>query len=75
MHEIRAARPADLLRLAAIEDSGVAAFEEVLGDLTGDPLASPTTSGTERAARPGFLLVAGDPEVGFVHVLVIGGSV
>ena len=73
MYDVRPAREADLPRLAAIEDSGVALFEEALGDLSGDVLASSAPSGQERAARPGFLLVAGDPPVGFVHVLDLDG--
>ncbi|MDR7251172.1 GNAT superfamily N-acetyltransferase [Nocardioides sp. BE266] len=67
-HAVRPARARDLPLLAAIEDSGLPMFEEVLGDLTGDPLASPAVSGRERAAEPGFILVAGDPAVGFAHV-------
>lgn len=67
-HAVRPARARDLPLLAAIEDSGVAMFEEVLGDLTGDALAAPAVSGHERAAQPGFILVAGDPAVGFAHV-------
>jgi GNAT superfamily N-acetyltransferase len=54
--------------LAAIEDAGVPLFEAVLGDLTGDPLASPAVSGDARAEEPGFILVAGDPAIGFAHV-------
>lgn len=68
-HDVRPARRRDLPLLAAVEDSGTALFEEVLGDLTGDPLASPAPSGEERDAQPGFLLVAGDPVVGFAHVV------
>ncbi len=68
-HEVRPARARDLPLIAAIEDSGIALFEEVLGDLTGDVLASPAPSGKERGAGPGFLLVAGNPPVGFAHVL------
>lgn len=68
-HAVRPARARDLPLLAAIEDSGVAVFEDVLGDLTGDALASPATSGRERAAEPGFILVAGDPAIGFAHVV------
>ncbi len=71
MYDVRPATAADLLRIPAIEDSGVALFEEALGDLTGDALASPAPSGEDRAAEPGFLLVAGDPAVGFVHVVEV----
>lgn len=67
-HAVRPARARDLPLLAEIEDSGLPMFEEVLGDLTGDPLASPAASGHDRAREPGFILVAGDPAVGFAHV-------
>ncbi|WP_217630357.1 GNAT family N-acetyltransferase [Nocardioides exalbidus] len=67
-HDVRPARARDLPLLAAIEDSGVPMFEAVLGDLAGDPLSSPAPSGAERDAEPGFILVAGDPVVGFAHV-------
>jgi GNAT superfamily N-acetyltransferase len=43
-------------------------FAAVVGDLTGDPLASPAASGHDRATEPGFILVAGDPAIGFAHV-------
>lgn len=68
-HAVRPARARDLPLIAGIEDSGVSMFEGVLGDLTGDVLASPAPSGRERAAGPGFLLVAGDPAIGFAHVV------
>ena len=68
-HAVRPARARDLPLIAAIEDSGIGMFEEALGDLTGDALASPAPSGAERAAEPGFLLVAGDPAIGFAHVV------
>lgn len=55
--------------LAAIEDAGLVMFEQVLGDLTGDALAAPAPAGQERAAQPGFVLVAGDPAIGFAHVV------
>jgi GNAT superfamily N-acetyltransferase len=68
-HAVRPARARDLPLIAAIEDSGIGMFEAVLGDLTGDVLASPAPSGEERMAQPGFLLVAGDPAIGFAHVV------
>ncbi|WP_426245222.1 GNAT family N-acetyltransferase [Nocardioides sp. LHG3406-4] len=74
MYDVRPARADDLPSLAAIENAGLALFEEALGDLTGDVLASPAPSGAERASQPGFLLVAGDPPVGFAHVLHIEGG-
>ncbi len=68
-HAVRPARARDLPLIAAIEDAGLPMFEDVLGDLTGDALASPAPSGQERAGQPGFLLVAGDPVIGFAHVV------
>lgn len=76
-YDVRPARRRDLPLLAGIEDSGLAAFEAVLGDLTGDPLASPARAGEERAAEDGFILVAehavGEEVVGFAHVRVLDG--
>ncbi|CAM3791084.1 GNAT family N-acetyltransferase [Nocardioides zeicaulis] len=71
--EARPARARDLPLLAAIEDAGVPMFEAVLGDLTGDALSAPAPSGEWRAAQPGFVLVAGDPPVGFAHVVDMVG--
>ena len=68
-HDVRPARARDLPLIAGIEDSGLAMFEAALGDLRGDALASPAPSGKDRAAEPGFLLVAGDPAIGFAHVV------
>jgi len=75
MGAIRHARAADLRRIADIENSGGALFEEALGDLTGDVLLSPAPSGGERLDAPGFLLVVGpigDP-FGFSHVEIVDG--
>ncbi len=72
MTTIRLARDADLPFLAAIEDAGDALFTERFGE-TGWP---PASSGEERAAEPGFLLVAVDDDgavVGFTHVLDLEG--
>lgn len=69
---VRPARERDLSALAAIEDAGLAMFEGLWGDLTGTALAVPAPSGVERAAD-GFVLVAGDPPVGFVHVVLREG--
>lgn len=74
---VRPARPADLDHLGSLEDSGLALFESVLGDLAGSPLAAPAPSGRERAAQEGILLVAAPADeaapVGFVHVLMLDG--
>lgn len=71
MTTVRSAAPEDLPLLAAIEDAGDRLFDELFGG-TGWP---PADSGEERAAEPGFLLVATDgaPVVGFAHVLDLGG--
>lgn len=68
--EIRFAEEADLPGLAALEAEGDLRFDQHFGGVDwGQPL-----SGRERAAEPGFLLVAGDPAVGFAHVLEESGS-
>lgn len=75
MPGVRHARAWDLRRIAAVEDSGLALFEEVFGDLTGDALAAPGVEGRDRVEGPGFLLVAGevgDP-VAFAHVVYAEG--
>ena len=55
--------------LAGIEDAADAAFAAVFEDWR--PGGSAT--GAERAAQPGFILVAGDPPVGFAHLLDLDG--
>ena len=70
-HRVRGARAADLAHLADIENAGGRQFSELFGDAIEPILLSPATDGRQRAAEPGFLLVAGDPPVGFVHVLFI----
>lgn len=71
MTTVRPAAPADLPLLAPIEDAGDRLFSDRFGE-TGWP---PADSGAERAAQPGFLLVADDGErvVGFAHVLDLAG--
>ena len=69
MH-VRPATAADLERLAAVEALGDALFETVFGELDWPP----PPSGEERAAEPGFILVVGEPVVGFAHVLERGGG-
>jgi GNAT superfamily N-acetyltransferase len=69
---IRLAEARDLPHLAAIEDAGDRLFAERFGALDW-PSAS---TGEERAAEPGFLLVAAEDEsgvVGFAHVLDLQG--
>ncbi|WP_167736545.1 GNAT family N-acetyltransferase [Nocardioides sp. 1609] len=70
---IRRARPSDLRRIAAIEDAGVALFEEHLGAAvlaTVPALTARAASGAERDGV-GTLLVAADDRrlVGFAHVV------
>lgn len=72
-YAVRPAGPADLPLIAPIEESGDALFASVFGDLAGSALSNPAPTGSERAAKPGFLLVSGDPAVGFVHVLELEG--
>jgi ribosomal protein S18 acetylase RimI-like enzyme len=72
-HRLRHARAADLRHLAAIEDSGVQQFRDLFGEEIEPVLLSPAISGASRADQPGFLLVAGDPPVGFAHVLDLDG--
>jgi ribosomal protein S18 acetylase RimI-like enzyme len=70
---VRPARAADLTQTAAIENAGGPQFQEYFGDAIEPILLSPAMDGRQRAAEPGFLLVAGEPPVGFVHVLLIDG--
>lgn len=72
MTTVRLARSEDLPFLAAIEDAGDTLFAERFGALDW-PAAS---SGEERAAEPGILLVAVDDDdtvTGFSHVLDLDG--
>ena len=75
---VRAARAADLRHVAPIENAGGPQFQELFGEAIEPILLSPATDGRQRAAEPGFLLVATlderDPPVGFVHVLLIDGN-
>jgi GNAT superfamily N-acetyltransferase len=67
---VRPATAADLPRLAAVEALGDALFETVFDEVDWPP----PPSGEERAAEPGFILVVGEPVVGFAHVLALGGG-
>lgn len=72
MTTIRLARPEDLPLIGPIEDAGDALFVQRFGALDWPD----ATSGQERAAEPGILLVAvGDDDevIGFAHVLDLGG--
>jgi len=74
---VRPARAADLAHIGPIEDAGGPQFADLFGDAIEPILLSPALDGRQRAAEPGFLLVAvpdeQGPPVGFVHVLVIDG--
>ena len=72
MVTVRPAEPADLHALARIEDAGDALFAQRFGPVDWPP----ATSGEERAAEPGFLLVAVADDgavVGFAHLLDLAG--
>lgn len=74
MPAVRFATDADLDRLEDIENDADRLFLERFA-----PAAwVPATSGRERAAQPGFLLVGAERSegqaVGFVHVLELGGG-
>ena len=72
MTTTRLARDADLRLLAAIEDAGDRLFAQRFGGLDWPP----ASSGEERAAEPGILLVAAADDgtvVGFSHVLELDG--
>jgi GNAT superfamily N-acetyltransferase len=66
-YAVRPAEAGDLPLLAEIEGEADQLFTSVFGDLDWDP----PTDGERRAAEPGLLLVAGEPAVGFVHVLFL----
>ncbi|MCB8955623.1 MAG: GNAT family N-acetyltransferase [Nocardioides sp.] len=68
MPTIRPATRADADLLTEVEAEGDRQFEALFGPLDWRP-----TRGTWRLAAPGFVLVAGDPVVGFAHVLEIEG--
>ncbi|MDO5501779.1 MAG: GNAT family N-acetyltransferase [Actinomycetia bacterium] len=75
---VRYATAEDLALLADIEAEADTLFRP-LWEGSGQDWASwpGTMSGQERAAQPGFILVAGQPAVGFAHVLdlaAVGGS-
>ncbi|HET8593858.1 MAG TPA: GNAT family N-acetyltransferase [Intrasporangium sp.] len=65
---VRPARPEDLERLQEVEAAADRRFAEHF-DVSGWP-APPT--GAERAGERGFVLVVGQPVVGFAHVIELG---
>lgn len=66
-YDVRPAQAGDLHLLAEIEGAADQLFSSVFGDFHWDP----PLDGEVRAAEPGFVLVAGDPAVGFAHVLFL----
>jgi ribosomal protein S18 acetylase RimI-like enzyme len=72
-HRVRPARAADLAAIAPIEDAGGPQYQDYFGDAIEPILLSPAADGRQRASEPGFLLVAGEPPVAFVHVLLLDG--
>jgi ribosomal protein S18 acetylase RimI-like enzyme len=71
---VRPAEPGDLPLIADIENAGGPQFRAYFGVATHPVLLAPATDGRQRARMDGFLLVAGRPAVGFVHVLVLDGQ-
>jgi GNAT superfamily N-acetyltransferase len=73
---VRLAEGRDLQHLAPIENAGGPQFRDFFGDAIEPILLSPAIDGRQRAAEPGFVLVAvaeDDEPVGFVHVLLVDG--
>lgn len=66
---VHPATAADLPLLAEIEGAADELFASVFGDVSWKP----PSEGAQRAAEPGFLLVAGSPPVGFAHVSEAAG--
>lgn len=69
MPSIRPAEDRDLDLLAGLEDASDSTFASIF-DVSKWGESAP---GRERAAEPGFILVSGDPPVGFAHVLDLAG--
>ncbi len=65
----RPARSGDLDLLRAVEADSDTAFPAAV-----DPEWPAPSDGQERAAVPGFILVVGEPVIGFVHVLDLGAG-
>ncbi|MQW75500.1 GNAT family N-acetyltransferase [Nocardioides sp. dk4132] len=68
------AAPRDLRRLAAVEADADAVLLEALGVPADEAGWGEAVDGRDRDLLPGFVLVAGDPPVGFAHVVVIDGD-
>lgn len=72
-HRVRPARAAYLQHIAPIEDACGPQYAEHFGAAIEPVLLAPASTGQWRAAQPGFLLVVGEPPVGFAHVLDLDG--
>ena len=68
MTDVRPATREDADLLTEIEGEGDQQFVALFGPLDWEP-----TPGTWRLGVPGFVLVSGDPVVGFAHVLELEG--
>ncbi|MFN8046082.1 MAG: hypothetical protein U0Q08_08525 [Dermatophilaceae bacterium] len=68
---VRHARAEDLPALAIIEG----AADEMFADVMDVSVWPAPTSGEDRAGEPGWLLVVGDPPLGFAHLLELDGGV
>jgi GNAT superfamily N-acetyltransferase len=72
--DVRLAAPRDLRRLAAVEAAADAVLLEALGVTADEAGWDEPVDGRDRDLLPGFVLVAGDPPVGFAHVVVVDGD-
>lgn len=68
---VRHARAEDMPALAIIEG----AADEMFADVMDVSVWPAPTSGEDRAGEPGWLLVVGDPPLGFAHLLELDGGV
>ena len=69
--QVRVATTDDLPLLEGIEDAGDRLFPTVFPQWE----LGPSPTGVERAGEPGWLLVTGDPPVGFAHAIRMEGEV
>ena len=72
--DVRLAAPRDLRRLAAVEAAGGRVLLDALGLTPEEAGWDEPADGRDRDLLPGFVLVAGDPPVGFAHVVVVDGD-
>lgn len=72
--DVRLAAPRDLRRLADVEAAADAVLRDALGIDPAEAWWGDPVDGRDRDLSPGFLLVAGDPPIGFAHVLAVDGD-